>query len=159
MPPIVLFALQALFLLLLYLFVARAVRAVLRDLHASAAPSRRVSAPPPRPAAASRPAGHARRGSTARQLVVHRPDGKPEVVPLDGAEVRFGRNRQCDVVLDDSYVSDRHTRVFPREGAWMVADMGSTNGTYLNRQRVSEPSPLSPGDQLTIGKTVVEVRK
>jgi pSer/pThr/pTyr-binding forkhead associated (FHA) protein len=147
----VLFVLQALILLLLYLFVARAVRTVLRDLRAEA-PSRRVASSPPaqRPRAGAAPAG---------QLVVHRPEGKPQVVALDGSEVRFGRSRECDVVLSDTFASERHARVFPREGAWMVADMGSTNGTYVNRRRVHEPTPINAGDQVTIGKTIVEVRR
>jgi pSer/pThr/pTyr-binding forkhead associated (FHA) protein len=80
-------------------------------------------------------------------------------VALDGSEVRFGRSRECDVVLSDTFASERHARVFPREGAWMVADMGSTNGTYVNRRRVHEPTPINAGDQVTIGKTIVEVRR
>lgn len=152
MPPIVLFALQALILLLLYLFIARVVRAVINDVRAEA-PSRRMA-----------PAGPAHgkpspRGPAPGQLVVHRPEDKPQVVALDGSEVRFGRSNDCDVVLSDTFASERHARVFPREGNWMVADMGSTNGTYLNRRRIHDPSPLTPGDQVTIGKTIVEVRR
>lgn len=152
MPPIVLFALQALILLLLYLFIARVVRAVITDVRAEA-PSRRMAPAGP---AHSKPS---QRGPTPGQLVVHRPDAKPQVVALDGSEVRFGRSNDCDVVLSDTFASERHARVFPREGTWMVADMGSTNGTYLNRRRIHDPSPLSPGDQVTIGKTIVEVRR
>ncbi len=183
MPPIVLIALQALFLLLLYLFVARAVRAVLRDLRAPA-PSARQQAPPRQPvqqratapapgaprtggAAAQRarsPAQAAateprRRGATPRQLVVHHPDAKPQVVDLDGGEVRLGRSPTCQVTVRDSYASDRHARVFPHEGGWALADTGSTNGTYLNRQRLQDTAMLSSGDTFTVGKTVVEVRR
>ncbi len=184
MPPIVLLALQALFLLLLYLFVARAVRAVLRDLRAPA-PSTRQQ-PPPRqpaaqrapaaaapvtggaaagratsPAASAAPAAGARRGrgATPRQLVVHHPDAKPQVVDLDGTEVRLGRNSACEVTLRDSYASDRHAKVFPHESGWALADQGSTNGTYLNRHRLQDAALLSAGDTFTVGKTVVEVRR
>lgn len=152
MPPIVLFALQALILLLLYLFIARVVRAVVRDVRAEA-PSRRMA---PTGSAQSRPGA---RVTAPGQLVVHRPEARPEVVTLDGSEVRFGRSTDCTVVLADSFASERHARVFPREGQWMVADMGSTNGTYLNRRRIHDPTPLNAGDQVTIGKTIVEVRR
>lgn len=152
MPAIVLFALQALVLLLLYLFIVRVVRAVIQDVRAEA-PSRRMASVAP---AQGRPSA---RGASPGQLVVHRPEAKPQVVILDGSEVRFGRSADCDVVLSDSYASERHARVFPREGRWMVADMGSTNGTYLNRKRLHDPAPLNPGDQVTIGKTLVEARR
>jgi pSer/pThr/pTyr-binding forkhead associated (FHA) protein len=91
--------------------------------------------------------------------VVHTPGGKPRVIPLDSEEIRFGRSQQCTVPIEDAYVSEQHARVYRTDDGWVVADMGSTNGTYLNRAKVTTPSPLQPGDQLGIGKTVVEVRK
>lgn len=170
MPPIMLFALQALLLILLYLFVARAVRAILRDVQTPTPATRQPTSSGRRPAPASTPGrqgaqpraaqGQGGGGPAPRQLVVHHAGGRPQSVALDGREVRFGRDRDCEVVLDgDSYVSSRHARVFPQDGSWVVADMGSTNGTYLNRERVRHPSPIKPGDQLTIGRTIVEVRK
>lgn len=159
MPPIILVLIQGLFLLLLYLFVARAVRAVIRDLRMSAAPPR--SGRPARRPPQGRSGASSQRKVRGRpgELVVHLPSGKPRVVPLDGSEVRFGRSKECTVPLDDSYVSEQHTRVYPTDEGWAVADMGSTNGTYLNKAKVTAPTPLQPGDQLGIGKTVVEVRK
>ncbi len=165
MPPIILVLLQGLFLLLLYLFVARAIRAVIRDVRLSAAPPRRPAARPA-PARASRPApsptgppSQRKVRGVPRELVVHTPQGKPRVVALDGQEIRFGRSTSCTVPLDDSYVSELHARVYRTDSGWAVADMGSTNGTYLNKAKVTSPVPLQPGDQLGIGKTVVEVRK
>ncbi len=162
MPPIVFVLLNGLFLLLLYLFVARAVRAVVRDVNMTAAP--RGAAPQRAPRAARRAAAAAapvqrRSRSQPRELVIHSPDGAPRVLALDDGEIRIGRSPACTVQLADSYVSEQHARVFRQGDTWVVADMGSTNGTYLNQGKVTSPTPLKPGDQLGIGKTVVEVRK
>lgn len=164
MPPIILVLLQGLFLLLLYLFLARAVRAVIRDVRLSAAPTRQATAPRPAPA---RPAGGRATPPSQRkqprrrptELVVHLSTGKPRVIPLHSEEISFGRSSACTVPLDDSYASERHARVYRTDGGWMVADMGSTNGTYLNQAKVTAPAPLQAGDQVAIGKTVVEVRR
>jgi pSer/pThr/pTyr-binding forkhead associated (FHA) protein len=157
MPPIILWLLQGVFLLLLYVFVWRAVRAVVRDL--------RTSAPAPRPVrqrrSAPQPAASAPepRRASPTQLVVHVPDGRPQVIELSGSPVLFGRSPSCTVRLDDPYVSDDHARIYQSDGSWMVADLKSTNGTFLNRVKVTSPSQIAAGDQLGIGKTIVEVRK
>jgi pSer/pThr/pTyr-binding forkhead associated (FHA) protein len=156
-PPIIFVLLNGLFLLLLYLFVARAVRAVVLDVARGPTAVRASAAP--RPARPTAPTGPRRSRSQPRELVVHFPDGRPKVLPLDGSEIRFGRNDSCTVRLSDSYVSEQHARVYQSGDEWLVADMGSTNGTFLNQAKVTQPAPIAPGDQLGIGKTVVEVRK
>ena len=151
MPPIVLTGLQVLLLVLLYLFVARAVRAVIRDV---VAPPQLFSTPPT-------PGGQR---STAEQavpteLVVHLPQGRPRVIPLDSHDVTFGRAETSTVVLADQFVSDAHARIYWADGTWLVTDLGSTNGTYVNQRKVTAPVPLAPGDQIGIGKTTVQVRR
>lgn len=156
MPPIVFVALNGLFLLLLYVFVARAVRAVVRDVNAAPAPARAAAArPAARPTAPTAPR---KTRAQPRELVVHVAGGRPQVLPLDG-EIRFGRAASCTVPLADTYVSEQHARVYRQGDEWLVADMGSTNGTFLNQAKVTSPAPLAPGDQLGIGKTRVEVRR
>lgn len=166
MAPILLTLLQAVLLLLLYLFVARAVRAVIRDMRAS----------PPAPSPAGAPPGAARHAGAAQgagapvardtshrpapsELVVHAPQGQPEVVRLDTGDVTFGRGRDATVRLSDSFASERHARVYRDRGQWLVTDLGSTNGTFLNRTKVTGPTPIAAGDQLGIGETTVEVRR
>ncbi|HSK95541.1 MAG TPA: FHA domain-containing protein [Euzebyales bacterium] len=158
MPPIILWLLQGVFLLLLYVFVWRAVRAVVRDLRTPApagprpTPRRRVA---PEPAAAP----ETRRRAVPSQLVVHFPDGRPRVIELTEEPVLFGRSPSCTVRLDDPYVSDDHARIYKDSSGWMVKDLKSTNGTFLNRVKVTAPAQIAAGDQLGIGKTIVEVRK
>jgi pSer/pThr/pTyr-binding forkhead associated (FHA) protein len=156
-PPIIFVLLNGLFLLLLYVFVARAVRAVVRDV-VRAPVAVRAGGARPAPARPVAPTAPRKTRAQPRELVVHVPDGKPRVLPLDG-EVRFGRAETCTVRLSDNYVSEQHARVYPSDGGWYVADMGSTNGTFLNQAKVTAPAPIVPGDQLGIGKTVVEVRR
>jgi pSer/pThr/pTyr-binding forkhead associated (FHA) protein len=157
MPPIILWLLQGVFLLLLYVFVWRAVRAVVRDVRApvptARAPRQRRASPAPA-ARAPEP-----RRALPSQLVVHFPDGRPQVIELTESPVLFGRSPSCTVRLDDPYVSDDHARIYKSDGNWMVTDLKSTNGTFLNRVKVTSPSQIAAGDQLGIGKTIVEVRK
>jgi pSer/pThr/pTyr-binding forkhead associated (FHA) protein len=61
--------------------------------------------------------------------------------------------------ISDPSVSTMHAKLQRRDTIWILTDLGSTNGTYLNQSRVSRPTPIAAGDQLSIGKTVVEVRR
>jgi pSer/pThr/pTyr-binding forkhead associated (FHA) protein len=73
--------------------------------------------------------------------------------------LRIGRSDACQVILQDTYVSQVHARVFPKDGEWFVEDLGSTNGTYLNRAKVSQPASIAAGDEIKIGKTSLEVHR
>ena len=80
-----------------------------------------------------------------------------QVFPL-GEEVTIGRAPGCSVPLaDDTYVSQLHARIYIRDGKPFVEDLGSTNGTFLNRDRLSKTMPLRRGDKLQIGHTVLEI--
>ncbi len=74
-----------------------------------------------------------------------------------GDELTMGRSAGCQITLDDTYVSQLHTRVFRREDRYFVEDLGSTNGTYLNRNKVASPTPVNPGDRIQVGSTVLEL--
>ena len=75
-----------------------------------------------------------------------------------GKEVTLGRASGCDVVLnEDTYVSQLHARVYVSSGETLVEDLGSTNGTYLNNERLSTARRLQRGDVLQTGQTSFEV--
>ncbi|MEA2498291.1 MAG: hypothetical protein QOH26_696 [Actinomycetota bacterium] len=154
MPTIVLVILKYVFLAVLYIFVWRVARWIYVELRPPA-PSRADSRGAKRPA----PASSRRSKQTPRKMVVI--DGeqlKGKSFPLTD-EIIIGRADRCHIVLDDSYVSQIHARVFSKGDLYMVEDMGSTNGTYINRNRVTSPTELLRGDRLKIGKTVLEMRK
>ena len=80
-------------------------------------------------------------------------------VPLKESGVLLGRNPECTLVLDDDYASGRHARVYYDGKSWYVEDLGSTNGTHVNGERISTPHQLQAGTQLRIGTTVLELRR
>lgn len=155
LPGALLTLLKFALLLALYLFLARAIRAVAVDLYG---PRRRAA--PPRPAVAA-PAEPSRRSrKVPREIVVHAPTGTPAVRPLGRQPITLGRAASSDIVLDDVYASDEHAQLLPSgDGGWNVRDLGSTNGTFLNGAKLTRPTPVAAGDQLRLGKTRVEVRR
>ena len=73
-----------------------------------------------------------------------------------GARFTAGRSEFADVtVCGDKAVSGSHAEFYPRDGDWLVEDLGSTNGTALNGQRIREPRKVARGDQVKLGDTVL----
>jgi hypothetical protein len=149
-------------LALLYLFFLRVLRAVWAEMNApkagevdSGRRGRRAAAPAVAAPAPGR-GGRRRRGTPSSLVVVEPADHQGEHYPL-GDELTVGRAAGCQVTVDDTYVSQLHARVFSRDGQHFVEDLGSTNGTYLNRTKVSGPMPLQRGDRLQVGNTILEV--
>ena len=80
-------------------------------------------------------------------------------VSLKESGVLLGRNPECTLVLDDDFASGRHARIFRRDAGWYVEDLGSTNGTFLGSNKLTQPMPVQVGSTLRIGKTIFELRK
>jgi hypothetical protein len=77
---------------------------------------------------------------------------------LDKDVVTIGRMKECDVVLSDPGASRKHAEIRNKDGQYVLADLGSTNGTLLNERAVTE-HPLEEGDRITIGRTVLEFKR
>jgi len=85
-------------------------------------------------------------------LVVRSGGGRTgESFTPEGDRTTIGRSPDCGVFLDDVTVSRRHAALVRREGGWQIEDLGSLNGTFVNRRRV-DSAPLEDGDELQIGK-------
>lgn len=144
-------------LALLYLFFLRVLRAVWAEVKAPRPVVAAAGAPASVAAAAPPPAKkQKRRGQPSQLTVVEPAEQRGRSFPL-GTELSVGRAAGCVVTLDDTYVSQLHARVFQRDGQVFVEDLGSTNGTYLNRQKVAGPMVMNRGDQLQVGSTVMEL--
>ncbi|MFF8291589.1 FHA domain-containing protein [Streptomyces sp. NPDC016309] len=158
------------FLAVLWLFVIVAVQVIRSDLFGTRVTqrgSRREAARPQQAArqqAAAPPqqrqqSGRQRRGAPTK-LVVSEGTLTGTTVALQGQTITLGRAHDSTIVLDDDYASSRHARIYPdRDGQWIVEDLGSTNGTYLDRTRLTTPTPIPLGAPIRIGKTVIELRK
>ena len=73
-----------------------------------------------------------------------------------GDELTVGRAAKCTLTLDDTFISSVHARVVWRDRTFVVEDAGSTNGTFLNQERLLAPTVLRLGDRIQIGSTVLE---
>ena len=86
-------------------------------------------------------------------------EGKPyKAFHLSKDRVIIGRLAESDIVLDDPGASRRHAEVRRQDGEFVIADLGSTNGTMVNESTVGERT-LEEGDRITIGRTVLEFRR
>jgi pSer/pThr/pTyr-binding forkhead associated (FHA) protein len=150
------------FLAVLWLFVIAAVGVVRTDLFGQVSQRRRRGAPAPRPLPRpTQPVDRAPRPSraTPQQLLVTAGALAGTTLGLADQQITIGRADDATLVLADDYASTRHARLFPQDGQWLVEDLGSTNGTYLDRQKVTEPTPVPIGVPIRIGKTVLELRR
>lgn len=85
--------------------------------------------------------------------------GDPFKHPLEGDSIVIGRSSECDLVLEDRFLSRRHTRLFQLDGDWMVEDMGSRNGTILNGTVVDKPTKVKFGDRLQLSGSSVSIQR
>ncbi|POX61256.1 FHA domain-containing protein [Streptomyces sp. Ru62] len=164
------------FLAVLWLFVIVAVQVIRSDLFGTRVTqrgSRREAARPQQPGRqqtrqqATPPPQRAQQGGGGRRgrnaptkLVVTEGTLTGTTVALQGQTITLGRAHDSTIVLDDDYASSRHARIYPdRDGQWIIEDLGSTNGTYLDRSRLTTPTPIPLGAPIRIGKTAIELRK
>jgi len=149
------------FLAVLWLFVIAAIGVVRTDLLGGpSTTARRGKMRQPQAPRQGRPARPPRAGrGSPRVLLVTAGALKGTSLDLAQQQITLGRANDATLVLNDDYASSRHARIFPQDGQWIVEDLGSTNGTYLDRQKVTRPMPVPLGVPIRIGKTVLELRR
>jgi pSer/pThr/pTyr-binding forkhead associated (FHA) protein len=154
------------FLLALWLVVAAIVMVLRKDLaaprEARPQPSRSAGLPapstppvPPQP----KQRGATRSSSTPKKLSVIEGELAGTVIPLGTSPITVGRAADSTLVLKDDYASSRHARFFPSDGQWIVEDLGSTNGTWIDRTRITGPTVLRIGATVRVGRTTLQLQR
>ena len=157
MSELTLFLIKISYLAILWIFVLSAISVVRSDMFGARVPAdrprgRRAEGPPPAqaeaPARARRPTSWSSTAPTRASAPT-----SPQ------APILIGRGTDAAIRLDDDYVSTRHARIAASGDQWFVEDLGSTNGTYIGSARITQPTTLTLGTQVRIGKTILELRK
>ena len=150
-------------LALLYLFFMRVLWAVWSEVRGPrpgqliAAQQQQVDVTVPAPAPPqARPPKRAKRGEVTKLVVIQPRERKGATFVLAG-ELTIGRSPASTICIpDDAFVSANHARLYAVGGVTYVEDLGSTNGSYLNGARLGSVQPITVGDRLQIGSTVLE---
>ena len=158
MSELTLFLIRVAYLAILWIFVLSAISVIRSDMFGARVPEaargaearkekRGAQKPPPK-----------RRGSPTH-VIVTEGSNVGERAELDQAPILIGRGSDAAIRLDDDYVSTRHARIAASGDQWFVEDLGSTNGTYIGTVRITQPTTITLGTQVRIGKTILELRK
>ncbi|WP_309127185.1 FHA domain-containing protein [Microbacterium sp.] len=162
MSELVLLLLRIGFLILLWFFVFGVVYSLRSDLFGV-----RVRKMPAEAAAASpapqaaRPATGASGGSgkSPTRLVITSGPKTGLEVPLGSEPMSIGRSSESGLVIRDDYTSSHHARLSKRGDTWLIQDLGSTNGTFLGGERLSDkPAQVHIGTPIKVGATTFELR-
>ncbi len=156
MSELTFFLIRIAFLAILWIFVLAAISVIRSDMFGARVPEAVRTAGSPPPAKQRKPSK--RRGSPSH-VAVTQGSNTGATAPLDRAPILIGRGNDAAIRLDDDYVSTRHARVAASGDQWFVEDLGSTNGTYIGSVRITQPTTITLGTQVRIGKTILELRK
>ncbi len=157
MSELTLFLIRIAYLAILWIFVLSAISVIRSDMFGARVPEGARAAPRGKTPKATKPPAK-RRGSPSHVLVIEGAN-TGERAELDQAPILIGRGTDAAIRLDDDYVSTRHARIAASGDQWFVEDLGSTNGTYIGSVRITQPTTITLGTQVRIGKTILELRK
>lgn len=172
MSELTLFILRFAFLGLLWAFVFAVVYALRTDLFgqkvrkqpadaAAPAPNRAAPAPAARPAASIAPPAPLAPASShsASRIVITGGAKEGLEIPLPNEQLTIGRASESGLVIRDDYTSTHHARLLLWKDGWVIQDLDSTNGTFLNGVRVNVPTPVPLNTPVKIGTTSFELRR
>jgi pSer/pThr/pTyr-binding forkhead associated (FHA) protein len=157
MSEIALLIIKVVFLALLWLFILSVVSVIRSDLFGRTVRTsdqphpQELEAPPPPPRKVKRQRGQ------PRVFTISQGSQAGLSADLGGGVIMIGRGADCQLILDDDYVSTRHARVIGTPDGIYIEDLGSTNGTYVNGQRITAPTTITLADTVRIGKTMLRL--
>ena len=155
MSEIAVTVVKVLFLALLWLFILSAVSVVRSDLFGRTVAADDAPAELERPKPPSRKVRR-QRGAPRALTITQGPQTGDSGAFVDHV-ILIGRGSDCQLVLEDDYVSTRHARVVDGPDGVYVEDLGSTNGTYVNNQRITNPTAIGFADVVRIGRTILRL--
>jgi pSer/pThr/pTyr-binding forkhead associated (FHA) protein len=160
MSDLVVLGLKLGFLALLWLFVLFVANVIRTDLFGRKLPAAELAQATFEATSAPGTPRMSRKVTKQMPTVLKVTHGKQAglTVPLGGG-VLIGRGADCQLILDDDYVSTHHARITLGADGYLVEDLGSTNGTMLNNEPLTAPTSFNPGDSLRIGRTLMSVEK
>ncbi|PKQ30542.1 MAG: hypothetical protein CVT62_13080 [Actinobacteria bacterium HGW-Actinobacteria-2] len=160
MSDLVVLGLKLGFLVLLWLFILFVANVIRTDLFGRKLPAAELAQATFEATAAPGTPRMSRKVTKQMPTVLKVTHGKQAglTIPLAGG-VLIGRGADCQLILDDDYVSTHHARISLGSDGYLVEDLGSTNGTMLNNEPLRVPSAFTPGDSLRIGRTLMSVEK
>jgi pSer/pThr/pTyr-binding forkhead associated (FHA) protein len=153
-----LFLIRLAYLAILWIFVLSAISVIRSDMFGARVPEAARGAEARKDNKAARKPPPKRRGSPTH-VIVTEGSNVGQRAELDHAPILIGRGSDAGIRLDDDYVSTRHARIAASGDQWFVEDLGSTNGTYIGTVRITQPTTITLGTQVRIGKTILELRK
>ena len=157
MSEIALTVIKVLFLALLWLFILSAVSVIRSDLFGRTVPmpqqpgAQELEQPVPPPKKVTRTRG------APRVLTITQGSQAGQSAELADGVILIGRGADAQLNLDDDYVSTRHARVVSGENGIYLEDLGSTNGSYVNGQRITGPTTITLSDTVRIGRTTMKL--
>ena len=163
MSELTLILIRFAYLALLWIFVLSAISVIRSDLFGARVPrqegarERKAQKDAQKKARQNKPV-KPRRGDPTHVAIVEG-GNQGEDIDLANAPLLIGRGSDAAIRLDDDYVSTRHARIANSGDQWFVEDLGSTNGTYVGSRRITQPTAISLGTRVRIGKTILELRK
>lgn len=98
-------------------------------------------------------------GAVPTRLVITEGSREGMEMPLGGGPITIGRSSESNVVIRDDYTSTNHARLDLRGEGWVLSDLESTNGTFVNGQKVTGPVTVAERTPITIGTTTFELRR
>lgn len=110
------------------------------------------------PTTNARPAA-GRTNAPPSRLVITAGPREGQEIDLPSEQLTIGRASESGLVIRDDYTSTHHARLMLWNEQWVVQDLDSTNGTFLDGTRVTLPTPIPPGATVTVGKTSFELRR
>jgi hypothetical protein len=164
MSELALFLVRTGFVVVLWIFIFNIISVIRADLFGQKVVSRVASANAPQvvsaPIAPNAPGSLVmeQNGSNATKLVIVEGERTGHNIPLNRRELTIGRAEDSDLIVDDEFASTHHAKLVLINNDWLIQDLNSTNGTFLDGARVGTPAVVKLNTPVRVGKTVFELR-